>query len=89
MDLHWRNTMKTARFLFNTDARSALFLLFFLVHMRLWSLGMCIGVMALFYVLEQRGLSFDSALRAFRWWLLGNHRPRTLRVYQPRYVDFG
>jgi hypothetical protein len=89
MDLHWRNSMKTARFIFNTDARAALFLLFFLVHMRFWTLGLCAFVMLVFYILEQRGLSFDAALRAFRYWIVGVHRPRILNHTKSRYVDFG
>jgi intracellular multiplication protein IcmT len=89
MDLHWRNSMKTARFLFNTDARAALLLLFFLVHMRLWTLGLVIVTMFIFYVLEQRGLSFDAALRAFRFWIVGVNRPRILNAHKPRWVDFG
>jgi intracellular multiplication protein IcmT len=89
MDLHWRNSMKPARFVFNTDARGALFLLFFMVHMRLWTLGLVCGIILLFYILEQRGLSFDAALRAFRFWIVGSRRPRIIGYYRSRYVDFG
>lgn len=89
MDLHWRNSMKHARFLFNVDARAALVLLFFLLHMRLWTLGFVVVTMVVFYILEQRGLSFSAALRAFRYWIVGPNRPRILNMHKSRYVDFG
>ncbi|MGE3769679.1 MAG: IcmT/TraK family protein [Bdellovibrionales bacterium] len=89
MDLHWRNSMKSARFLFNTDARGALFLLFFLMHMRLWTLGLVVVIIGILYVLEQRGMSFDASLRALRYWIVGAHRPRILSHHKARYVDFG
>lgn len=89
MDLHWRNSMKHARFLFNVDARAALVLLIFLLHMSLWTFGCVVVTMLVFYVLEQRGLSFDAAIRAGRYWIVGPHRPRILNTHKPRYVDFG
>ena len=81
--------MKHARFVFNTDARAALVLLFFLLHMRLWTFGIVCVTMLVFYVLEQRGLSFSAAIRAARYWIVGPNRPRILNTHKPRYVDFG
>lgn len=88
-DAHWRNTMKSTRFFFNVDARAALPLLLLMVHFRLWTFLLALGAMILFYVLEQRGLSFDAAIRAGRLWVIGPKRPRILLTHKPRWLDFG
>jgi len=88
-DAHWRNTMKSTRFFFNVDARAALVLLLLMVHFRLWTFGLTVCVMVVFYVLEQRGLSFEAALRAFRLWVIGSKRPRILLAHKSRWLDFG
>lgn len=88
-DQHWRNTMKPTRFFFGVDARAALFLLLLMVHFRVWTFLLVVAVMALFYVLEQRGLSFEAALRAFRLWIIGPSRPRILERHKQRWLDFG
>jgi hypothetical protein len=43
--------------------------------------------MALFWLLERKGLSFSTALRAFRSWILGAHRPSNSRRCRRRWVD--
>lgn len=88
-DRHWRNTMKPARFLFGVDARAALTLLLLMIHFRTWTLVLCLSTMIIFYLLEKRGLSFESALRAFRLWIVGPKRPRILAAHKPRWIDFG
>lgn len=87
-DWHWRNSMKPVRF-FGLDARVAIFFLFFILHMRAWTLGMFIGVSILFWLLERRGLTFDAALRSFRTWILGSKRPGLLWHRKRRLVDYG
>ena len=69
MDLHWRNTQKPARF-FSLDARAFTAIMLFLVHARLWTFAVAIIVMVVFWIFERRGLTFESALRAMRVWLL-------------------
>lgn len=88
MDIHWRNTQKPVRFFF-LDARAFLAILLFLVHARTWTLVLALSVMALFWFFERRGLTFDSALRAFRCWLLGVKRPANTRRGIRRLVDYG
>lgn len=88
-DAHWRNTMKPTRFFLGIDARAALLLLLLMVHFRIWTLIMVLAVMGLFYFLEQRGLSFEAALRAGRLWIVGNKRPRNLLSQKQRWTDYG
>jgi intracellular multiplication protein IcmT len=88
MDLHWRNTQKPARF-FVFDARSAVAIFIFMVHIRLWTLALAVITILIFWVMERRGLTFEAALRAFRVWILGRRRPGTLREKRRRWVDFG
>ena len=88
IDVHWRNTQKPARFFF-LDARAFVAVLFFLVHARLWTFILVLLLMLAFWVLERHGLTFDSALRAFRRWILGTRRPANSRVARRRWVDFG
>jgi intracellular multiplication protein IcmT len=88
MDIHWRNTQKPARFFF-LDARAFLAVLLFLAHARLWTFVGVILIITLFWLLERRGLTFDSALRAYRCWLLGVHRPANSRRARRRWTDYG
>ena len=81
--------MKPARFIFGTDARSALLLLLLMVHFRLWTFLLVVGTMIVFYVLEQRGLSFEAALRALRVWITGPRRGRILQAHKSRWTDYG
>lgn len=87
-DYHWRNAMRTVRF-FSVDARAAIFLFFFLLHMRLWTLGLIIFAMLLFYFLERLGLSFSAAFRAFRSWLFGEYRPALIWTRRSKMKDYG
>ena len=88
MDTHWRYTQKPARF-FGLDARSALSLLLVLVHLRMWTFEFALVVMALFWFLERRGLTFNASLRAFRAWILGERRPANQRRIRRYWVDYG
>jgi intracellular multiplication protein IcmT len=87
-DYHWRNAMRNVRF-FSLDARSAIFLFFFLLHMRLWTLVLVIVAMSAFYLLERMGLDFSSAFRAFRCWLFGRIRPALLWTKRNKMKDYG
>ena len=88
MDLHWRNTQKTPRF-FMLDARSVSAILACMVYLRVWTLVLAVMTMAMFYVFERMGLSFASAIRAVRCYILGRDRPANHRRSIRRYVDFG
>lgn len=87
-DWHWRNAMKPARF-FAVDARASAFLFLFLIHMRLWTLGLVGVVLLLFWFLERKGLSFSSAMRSARSWLFGEKRPAWLWIRKRSLVDYG
>jgi intracellular multiplication protein IcmT len=87
-DWHWRNSMKPVRF-FALDARVALFFMIFLLHMRLWTLGLFVVVSIVFWLLERKGLTFDAAMRSFRTWVLGANRPGLLWMRKRRMLDYG
>lgn len=85
---HWRNTMKPVRF-FNFDARACFFLMLVLVHARLWTLYLLIGVMIIFWLLERKGLLFAPALRACRVWIVGKYRPAWIFTRRRKLLDTG
>ena len=85
---HWRNTMKTVRF-FQFDARAGLFVALVLVHARLWTLGLMVTVLFVFYVLERKGLSCPAALRSLRVWLIGTKRPGWIWTRRSKLTDNG
>ncbi len=88
MAWHWRNTMKPARF-FQFDARVSFFIILVLVHARLWTLGLMTVVMVIFYMLERQGLTFSSALRALRVWIIGKNRPAWPYFKRRKFLDTG
>ncbi len=71
---HWRNSQKTPRF-WRFDARAGGFILLVLFMPRRWTFMLFIIVQALFWILERKGLTFSSAIRAFRVWIVGPKRP--------------
>lgn len=85
---HWRNSMRPVRF-FGLDARAAIPFFILLFHFRLITLAVTIMITVVFVVMEQRGLSFPSSLRAFRRWLLGQRRPGWISLRRRRMVDYG
>lgn len=85
---HWRNTMRPVRF-FNLDARAALPFFILLVYARPVTLVLTIIITTIFYILERRGLTFPSALRALRVWLVGDRRAAWFTYAHRRMRDFG
>ncbi|NDE89697.1 MAG: hypothetical protein EB059_00940 [Alphaproteobacteria bacterium] len=79
--------MKPARF-FMLDARAAFPVLLMLLHMRIYTMIFAVLVMIVFYFLEQRGLSFFSALRSFRLWIVTKKRPNYRASDMTRMIDF-
>jgi intracellular multiplication protein IcmT len=86
-DTHWRNSMKPARFFF-MDARAAVPFVFTLLHLRWYTMLMALFTTLIFYLLEQRGMSFDAALRGFRVWFVGRKRPNIKHSDRHRMVDY-
>lgn len=74
MDVHWRNSMKSARF-FALDARAAFPFLLVLLHVRLWTIALAFICTVIFWLAERLGLRFDAALRAVRAWFVAPYRP--------------
>jgi intracellular multiplication protein IcmT len=88
MDDHWRNSQKIARFFF-FDARLFFLLLVFMVHVAWWTLIVAASAMVFFFILEKIGLTFESALRAIRAWLLAENRPALTRRMRRYWIDYG
>ena len=92
LNWHWRNTMRVARF-FSFDARAAAPLPLLLVYARLSTLILTIVTLIFFRFLEQRGLTFPSALRLFRtevaavFW--GAERPGLVGIHRRKFKDYG
>ena len=84
---HWRNSMRPVRF-FMMDARAAIPFLVLLVYFRLVTLIIAGLSTMVFVALEKRGLTFPSALRNFRSWLLGPSRPAWISMRRRRMVDY-
>lgn len=87
-DLHWRNSMKPARF-FALDARAVFPFLLVLIHVRGWTLLLAFICTVLFWVAERVGLRYDSALRAVRAWMVAPHRPAQPYQLNRRMADLG
>ena len=87
-EFHWRNSMRPLRF-FAFDAKVAIFLAVMLLYPRWITLIAFVLAMILFWALERQGLLFDPALRAFRAWLFGRHRPGWLWFRRRKTVDYG
>src|SRR5690606_10790559 len=85
---HWRNTMRPVRF-FGLDARAAIPYFVLLVYARPITIFLTVTSTIVFIMLEKRGLSFDSALRALRNWLVGQKRPAWISLRRRRMLDFG
>lgn len=85
---HWRNTMRPVRF-FNFDARAALPFCALLVYARPITLFITIVTTIIFWWLERRGLTFPSALRALRVWMIGQERPGWVVYRRRRMKDYG
>lgn len=85
---HWRNSMRPVRF-FNLDARAAIPFFILLFHARLVTFVLTVMFTTVFWMLEQRGLTFDASLRSFRCWLLGQKRPGWISYNRKKMIDFG
>lgn len=85
---HWRNTMRTVRF-FNLDARAGLPFFALLIYARPVTLFITLLVTGIFYYVERKGLTFPSALRALRVWLIGQKRPAWFSLRHRQMKDFG
>jgi hypothetical protein len=77
----WRDTSRQAR-VFGIDIRALFPLAFFFLHIRLWTLIVCVICIFALVLIERRQMDIPVALRALRagfWRLWGNVRPATSR----------
>ncbi|MCK5284126.1 MAG: IcmT/TraK family protein [Alphaproteobacteria bacterium] len=88
LNWHWRNSMRVVRF-FAFDARAAIPIPLLLVYARLSTLILTIITMIVFHILEQKGLTFPSAIRSLRSGLVGDNRPGWLSAHRKKFVDYG
>ncbi len=88
LNWHWRDTMRTVRFL-SFDARVAFLIPVWLLYLRWSTIIISFLVFYTFNFLENKGLTFPSAIRAFRSWLIGSSRPSIVGFTQHKFVDYG
>ncbi len=88
MNWHWRNSMRTVRF-GPFDARAAMPLPLLLVYFRWSTVILTIVTLMTFRYLERKGLTFPSALRNLRSWLVGKDRPGWIGVQRKKFTDYG
>lgn len=62
---HWRYSGQPVRFFF-LDSRASFLFLVLILHIRLWTLGLCSLGLMVFFFLERKGLSVPQALSSFR-----------------------
>lgn len=84
----WRETHKQVRFVI-FDGRIFVVWLLMIMHLRVWTVLLAIGITFGLFLLERKGVSADSALRFMRASFAG--RRRTARGIQEerRPIDFG
>ncbi len=88
MNWHWRDTMRTVRFL-GFDARVAFLIPVWLIYLRTSTIILSFMVFYIFKMLENKGLTFPAALRALRCWILGRERPGQIGVNVHKFIDYG
>lgn len=88
MNWHWRDTMRTVRFM-GFDARVSFLVPVWLVYLRWSTIIISFLVFYIFKFLENKGLTFPSALRALRCWVLGRSRPGQIGVNAHKFLDYG
>jgi len=88
LNWHWRDTMRTVRFL-GFDARVGILFPVWLVYLRWSTIIISFIVFYAFKFFENRGLTFPAALRALRVWILGNDRPGQLGAHKHVFKDYG
>lgn len=71
--VYWRDSARAPRF-FGMDARAAFPLLFFLLHIRLWTFALAILMTIFFAALERYGFSLSVFFRWFRSTLAGRRK---------------
>lgn len=85
----WRDTMRTPR-IFIFEAKTVVLpLMLSLLHIRLWTLILCIAVIVALRLAEARGMSTVAAVKAVRSAIAGSIRPATPISSRRRMIDHG
>ena len=85
---HWRDRMRTIRFL-SFDGRVAFMIPVWLLYLRWSTIIISFMVFYTFRFLENKGLSFPSAIRALRSWIVGRERPGLPNWGRHHFIDWG
>jgi intracellular multiplication protein IcmT len=72
-DTHWRDSARRPRF-FGIDARISLLLLFFLLHIRVWTFIITLVGISFLATLEAFGFTIEVFLRLLRNQLAGSRK---------------
>jgi intracellular multiplication protein IcmT len=80
---HWRDSARTPKFFF-LDAYSAIPLVLFLLHIRLWTFITACCICAFFMLLNRFGFSLPVFLRWLRSFIAGNDRAARSWITQKR-----
>ncbi len=88
LNWHWRDTMRTVRFL-GFDARVSILIPVWLVYLRWSTIIISFLVFYVFKFLENKGLTFPAALRNLRSWIVGRERPGQIGVMSHKFEDYG
>lgn len=89
LNWHWRDSMKIVRF-FSFDARAGLVMIPIFFNLFNWKVWLLVfAVLSFFNFLEKKGLTFPSAMRAFRASMVGHDRPGWIGTRHKRFRDFG
>lgn len=70
---HWRDSARVPKFFF-IDGEATFPMLLFLLHIRLWTLGVAVLATLFFTLLSRYGFSISTFLRWFRNFLVGNRK---------------
>lgn len=70
---HWRDSARNVRFWF-LDYRATFPLLFFLLHIRIWTFLMALVAMVFFGLIERYGFTLGVFLRWLRCYIGGNRK---------------
>jgi intracellular multiplication protein IcmT len=78
---HWRDSARSPRF-FMIDARASFFILFFLVHIQMWTGILALVNIVFFSIIEHYGFSIPVF---FRWLRLNIAGP--IKLSQPWWIE--
>lgn len=85
----WRDTMRSPR-IFIFEAKTVVLpMILCLLHIRLWTIALCVIVIVGLRLAEARGMNTIAALRAIRSAIAGRIRPAVPISSRKRMIDHG